>query len=58
MKWLNEPHVQEFWDNTQAHKEDILNFIQGRKTPSQYAEGNGCFSGRKTHFLVKTMENS
>lgn len=30
-EWLAEPHMQEFWDNSQEHKEDILNFIHGRK---------------------------
>src|SRR5262245_7323331 len=30
-KWLAEPHMMEFWDNTQEHKDDILNFIYGRK---------------------------
>lgn len=29
--WLAEPHMQEFWDNSQEHKDDILNFIHGRK---------------------------
>ena len=29
--WLEEPHMQEFWDNTEEHKNDILNFIYGRK---------------------------
>lgn len=37
--WLAEPHVREFWDNTEAHREDILNFIGGRQTPSPYANG-------------------
>lgn len=37
--WLTEPHVMEFWDNTQAHKDDIVNFAEGRKTPSSYAGG-------------------
>lgn len=37
--WLNEPHIQEFWDNTQAHKDDIVNFMQGRVTASSYANG-------------------
>ncbi|NQY43761.1 MAG: GNAT family N-acetyltransferase [Legionellales bacterium] len=37
--WLKEKHVKEFWDNTQSHKNDILNFIDGRKTPSSYCEG-------------------
>lgn len=27
--WLAEPFVQEFWDNTQAHKDDIANFAEG-----------------------------
>jgi RimJ/RimL family protein N-acetyltransferase len=30
-KWLAEPHMMEFWDNTQEHKDDILNFMHGRK---------------------------
>ena len=29
--WLTEPFIQEFWDNTQGHKDDILNFVNGRK---------------------------
>lgn len=37
--WLEEPHVKEFWDNTPEHKEDIINFIDGRKTPSTYCSG-------------------
>ncbi len=37
--WLREPHIMEFWDNTQAHKDDIVNFTEGRKTPSSYANG-------------------
>lgn len=39
-QWLNESFVKEFWDNSQAHKDDIINFIDGRKTPSNYAGGN------------------
>jgi len=38
--WLAEPHVQEFWDNTKGHKDDILNFMEGRKTHSSYCGGN------------------
>jgi predicted acetyltransferase/RimJ/RimL family protein N-acetyltransferase len=37
--WLLQPHIIECWDNTQAHKDDIVNFTQGRKTPSPYADG-------------------
>lgn len=29
--WLAEPHMQEFWDNSQEHKDDILNFIHERQ---------------------------
>lgn len=39
LKWLKEPFIQEFWDNTQDHKNDILNFINGRIEPSSYADG-------------------
>lgn len=35
--WLQEPHIQEFWDNSQDHKDDILNFIQGN--PQTYFAG-------------------
>ena len=38
-RWLQEPHVMEFWDNTQGHKDDIINFVNGRKTPSSYCDG-------------------
>lgn len=31
LSWLEEPHMKEFWDNSQEHRDDILNFIQGRK---------------------------
>ena len=37
--WLSEPFVQEFWDNTQGHKDDILNFVNGRKESSNYCDG-------------------
>lgn len=39
LAWLEEPHVKEFWDNSQAHKDDIDNFIRGRKEASKYVEG-------------------
>lgn len=37
--WLSEPHMQEHWDNSQEHKDDIINFINGRREPSNYFEG-------------------
>ncbi|PHQ78242.1 MAG: GNAT family N-acetyltransferase, partial [Coxiella sp. (in: Bacteria)] len=30
-KWLEEQHVREFWDNSQAHRDDIKVFAEGRK---------------------------
>lgn len=37
--WLEEDHVKEFWDNSQEHKDDIINFIDGRIVPSSYFGG-------------------
>ncbi|MBY0463060.1 MAG: acetyltransferase [Alphaproteobacteria bacterium] len=37
--WLANHHVQEFWDNSEDHRKDILIFINGRKEPSPYANG-------------------
>lgn len=45
--WLAEPHMQEFWDNSQEHKDDIVNFIHGR--PQHYFCGT-------THYWVGFME--
>ena len=60
--WLAEPHVQEFWDNTQGHKDDILNFIDGRKKPSSYANGKYVyFVAKKNHLpfaLIMIIQES
>jgi RimJ/RimL family protein N-acetyltransferase len=45
--WLKEAHVLEFWDSSQAHKEDILNFAQGRHKPSSY------FQGKYTYWIIE-----
>ena len=37
--WLEEVHIKEFWDNTQAHKDDIVKFLNGRIASSTYANG-------------------
>lgn len=37
--WLENTHIKEFWDNTQAHKNDIVNFMNGRLEPSSYCGG-------------------
>lgn len=26
--WLDEPHVREFWDNSQEHRDDVLSFLE------------------------------
>lgn len=38
-EWLDKAHVKEFWDNSQKHRDDILNFIQGRNASSNYYDG-------------------
>lgn len=38
-QWLSEAHMQEFWDNSQEHKDDILIYSRGRKEPSPYFNG-------------------
>ncbi len=37
--WLSEPHMQEFWDNSQEHRDDIVDFMQGRKISAPYFGG-------------------
>lgn len=37
--WLDQPHVKEFWDNSQAHRDDIKNFAYGRIEKPSYFEG-------------------
>lgn len=58
--WLQEPHVQGFWDNSQGHKDDILNFMHGRKESSDYCDGLytywvGSIDG-EPYCLVMTLE--
>jgi len=38
-EWLEKPHVREFWDNSQKHRDDILSFIKSQKETSHYYEG-------------------
>lgn len=56
--WLQTPHVQEFWDNSQECKEDVLHFLDGRKDPSPYFDGIfeywvGCFN-QEPYALILT----
>jgi predicted acetyltransferase len=37
--WLATPHFKEFWDNSQAHLDDIIIFMNGRKEESSYFDG-------------------
>lgn len=55
--WLDEPHVKEFWDNSQAHKDDIENFAHGRVSLSPYFGGIftywiGMFDGVAFAFIL------
>jgi hypothetical protein len=34
--WLDEPHVREFWDNSQEHRDDILSFLGAQHELSNY----------------------
>ena len=61
--WLAEPHIQEFWDNTQGHKDDILNFMGGRKNPSTYCDGKYVYwialaSGQPYAMLMTIQETN
>jgi RimJ/RimL family protein N-acetyltransferase len=61
-QWLAEPHMQEFWDNSQEHKDDIINFINGRKEPSNYFDGIftywiGKFDGKPFCFILTAKVN-
>lgn len=38
-EWLDEPHMQEFWDNCPEHRQDIEIFMGGRVVPSPYFGG-------------------
>lgn len=61
-EWLEELHVKEFWDNSQAHKSDILHFINGRKEPSNYAHGLYIYwiglLDEKPYSLIMTIEET
>jgi RimJ/RimL family protein N-acetyltransferase len=35
-EWLEKPHVREFWDNSQTHRDDILSFINTGNESSNY----------------------
>ena len=51
-EWLEYPHVKEFWDNSQEFKDDLLIFINGRKSHSSY------FNGIFTYWIGKIEEDS
>lgn len=55
--WLDEPYVKEFWDNSQAHKDDIENFAHGRIEKTSYFGGIftywiGTFDGVPFSFIL------
>lgn len=34
--WMSEPYVQEFWDNSQEHWDNVLHYLQGTKDIYDY----------------------
>lgn len=55
--WLQKPHVIQFWDNSQEHRDDIIDFMQGRTSPTPYFNGIfdywiGCVNGEPHAFLL------
>ena len=61
-EWLKEPHMKEFWDNSQEHKDDILNFMNGRTEPSNYFNGMhfywvGSINGYPYSLIMTYQEN-
>ena len=60
--WLDTPHIQEFWDNSQAHLDDIAHFTKGRPSASPYFNGmNHYWLGLHNHtpfaFIITHEEN-
>ncbi|MFI4955703.1 MAG: GNAT family N-acetyltransferase [Gammaproteobacteria bacterium] len=62
LDWLAQDFVAEFWDNTQAHKDDIMNFVNGRKTPSAYAGGKYVYwiahSNNESFAMLMTIQET
>lgn len=60
--WLREPEIMAFWDNTEAHKDDIIHFTEGRKTPSTYAGGGYIYwiasLGHEPFAMIMTIEET
>lgn len=58
--WLDEPHVKEFWDNSQAHRDDIEIFMADRKILSPYFGGMFSYwvgiSEHEPYCLIMTHE--
>lgn len=61
-KWLEKPHIKEFWDNSQGHKDDILIFMKGRKELSNYFGGINSYwvglSNSQPYCLIMTHEEN
>ena len=49
--WLAKPYIKEFWDNSQEHKDDIINFAQPGKDRSNY------FNGAFTYWVASHEHN-
>ena len=59
--WLEEPHIKEFWDNSQEHKNDILNFITSRKQHYFYGTTNywiGFINNEPFNFYIRALKKT
>jgi RimJ/RimL family protein N-acetyltransferase len=52
-EWLDEPHVREFWDNSQEHKDDILSFLDASNYKGIFTYWIGSFDN-KSYCLLMT----
>ncbi|AZL15939.1 hypothetical protein [Rickettsiales endosymbiont of Stachyamoeba lipophora] len=50
--WLDKPYIQEFWDNSPEHKEDIIIFMSGRKEKYPY-----CNDEHDYHYWLGLIED-
>lgn len=60
--WLDKPHMQEFWDMSPEHRDDIENFMNGRLKPSSYFDGIftywvGSYNGELYTLIMTSEEN-
>ncbi len=53
LAWHDKPHVQEFWDNSQNQRKNVINYLQGKKDIFDYWIG---FIENKPYSLLMTSD--